>query len=80
MSNATLTNIKGFNAKDADLTITLNRSDLETIISGKATFDDLTKAGKVKLAGDAGVLKQLMSTQEKFDPRFEVLPGTKKAK
>jgi alkyl sulfatase BDS1-like metallo-beta-lactamase superfamily hydrolase len=80
MSNATLTNIKGFNAKDADLTITLNRSDLETIISGKATFDDLTKAGKAKLAGDAGVLKQLMSTQEKFDPRFEVLPGTKKAK
>lgn len=80
MSNSTLSNIKGFIAKDADLTITINRSDLETFISGRATFEQLTQNGKVQLTGNTAVLKQLMSTQEKFDPRFEILPGTKKAK
>ena len=80
MSNSTLTNIKGYAAKDADLTITVNRTELENIVLGKATFESLTKAGKVKLDGNAAVLKQLMSTQEKFDPRFEILPGTKKVK
>ncbi|MEJ2793258.1 alkyl sulfatase dimerization domain-containing protein [Iodobacter sp. LRB] len=80
MSNSTLSNIKGFTAKDADLTITINRSDLETFISGSATFEQLTQNGKVQLTGNTAVLKQLMSTQEKFDPRFEILPGTKKAK
>jgi alkyl sulfatase BDS1-like metallo-beta-lactamase superfamily hydrolase len=34
LSNATLTNIEGFQAKDADLTITINRSDLEKTMIG----------------------------------------------
>jgi alkyl sulfatase BDS1-like metallo-beta-lactamase superfamily hydrolase len=34
MSNATLTNIKGYTADDADLTITINRSDLEAVMMG----------------------------------------------
>ncbi|QLG88035.1 MBL fold metallo-hydrolase [Chitinibacter bivalviorum] len=78
MSNSTLTNIKGFTAPDADLTVTANRADLEMIMTGQATFESLAKAGKVKLSGNQAVLAQLMSTQEKFDPRFEILPGTKK--
>ena len=49
---ATLTNINGQQAKNADLTITMNRSDLETVMMGKATFDDQIKAGKAKLVGE----------------------------
>jgi len=40
MSNATLTNIKGFKAENPDLTVTINRSDLETVMMGRATFDE----------------------------------------
>ena len=29
------------------------------------------------MEGDAGILKQLASTMVDFDPRFEIVPGTK---
>ncbi|MGB8302138.1 MAG: alkyl sulfatase dimerization domain-containing protein, partial [Azonexus sp.] len=41
LSNATLTNIKGEQAAKPDLTITLNRSDLNQVMMGASTFDDL---------------------------------------
>ena len=52
MSNSVLTNIKGVQAKKPDLTITINRTDLEQAMAGKVTFDDQIKAGKAKLVGD----------------------------
>jgi hypothetical protein len=30
--------------------------------------------------GDAGILKKLASTMVEFDPRFEIMPGTKARK
>ena len=33
--------------------------------------------GTAKLEGDAGILTQLASTMVDFDPRFEIMPGTK---
>jgi alkyl sulfatase BDS1-like metallo-beta-lactamase superfamily hydrolase len=77
MSNATLTHIAGYQAKDADLAITLNRADLEEIMLGKTNLEDLAKAGKAKLDGNAIVLKQLASAVEGYDPLFEIMPGTK---
>ena len=50
--NSTLTNIKGQQAKNPDLTITVNRTDLESLMGGKATFDDLIAVGKVNRHGD----------------------------
>jgi alkyl sulfatase BDS1-like metallo-beta-lactamase superfamily hydrolase len=41
LSNATLTNIQGYAAEDADLTLTLNRSDLERVMGGVATLEAL---------------------------------------
>lgn len=41
LSNSTLTNLKGFTAKNADLTLTLNRSDLNLAMMGIKTFEDL---------------------------------------
>ena len=79
MSNSTLTNIKGFQAKDADLTITAPRSALEAVYARQSSFDELVKRGQIKLEGKVDVLQQLQSTQVKFDPRFEILPGTKAA-
>lgn len=77
LSNSTLTNIKGQQAENPDLTITVNRTDLETVMGGKATFDDLIKAGKAKLDGDRKPLALIRSALVRFAPDFELVPGTK---
>ncbi|MGE5754317.1 MAG: alkyl/aryl-sulfatase [Planctomycetaceae bacterium] len=77
LENATLTNIKGFLADKPDLTITINRSDLEETMMGAKTLEAQIADGTAKLKGDAGVLKELASTMVDFDPRFEIMPGTK---
>ena len=79
MSNGALTNIKDFLADDADLTITINRSDLETVMMGAARFDDQIKNGKAILKGNRDVYEQLKSTLIQFELGFEIMPGTKKA-
>jgi alkyl sulfatase BDS1-like metallo-beta-lactamase superfamily hydrolase len=79
LENATLTNIKGFQASKPDLTLTINRSDLELTMKGAKTFEAQIADGTAKIQGDANVLKQLASTMVEFDPRFEIMPGTKAA-
>jgi alkyl sulfatase BDS1-like metallo-beta-lactamase superfamily hydrolase len=80
MSNSTLTNIKGQQAKNPDLTITVNRSDLEMVMGGKATFDSLIAAGKAKFEGNRKPFDQLRSILVRFTPDFEMMPGTKPTK
>jgi alkyl sulfatase BDS1-like metallo-beta-lactamase superfamily hydrolase len=77
MENATLTNIAGFLATKPDLTLTINRSELEQTMMGAKTLEAQIADGTAKLEGDAGILKQLASTMVDFDPRFEIMPGTK---
>jgi alkyl sulfatase BDS1-like metallo-beta-lactamase superfamily hydrolase len=77
MENATLTNIAGFLAQDPTLTLTINRSDLELTMMGAKSLEAQIADGTAKAEGDLGVLAQLASTMVDFDPRFEVLPGTK---
>lgn len=80
LSNSTLSNLKGFTAKNADLTLTLNRADLNLAMMGVKTFEDLLKEGKAKVEGNVQILGQLVGLLDEFDPRFEILPGTKKDK
>jgi alkyl sulfatase BDS1-like metallo-beta-lactamase superfamily hydrolase len=77
LENATLTNIKGFLADKPSLTLTINRSDLEQTMVGAKTLEAQIADGTAKVDGDASVLKQLASTMVDFDPRFEIMPGTK---
>jgi alkyl sulfatase BDS1-like metallo-beta-lactamase superfamily hydrolase len=76
LSNATLTNIKGFQAKDADLTITIDRADLEQTMMGAVSFDDQITSGKAKLVGDRSAFDKLKPMLVQFDMGFEILPGT----
>jgi len=76
LSNATLTNIEGFQAKDADLTITIKRSDLEKTMMGADSFDEQIKSGKAKLKGNREVYEQLKTMLVHFDVGFEIMPGT----
>src|SRR5271166_6580501 len=80
LENATLTNIKGFLADKPDLTITINRTDLEQTMMGAKTLESQIKEGTAKVKGDTGVLQKLASTMIDFDPRFEIMPGTKTKK
>ena len=77
MENSTLTNLPGFLAKKPDLTLTINRSDLEQAMTGAKTLKAQLADGTAKAEGNLEVLKQLASTMVDFDPRFEIMPGTK---
>ncbi len=77
LENATLTNIEGYLADDPDLTITINRSDLEQTMMGAKTMEAQIADGTAKIEGGASILKKLAPTMVDFDPRFEIMPGTK---
>jgi alkyl sulfatase BDS1-like metallo-beta-lactamase superfamily hydrolase len=76
MSNGTLTNIVDFTAPDADATLTINRSDLLPVMMQQTTLAKQLQQGKAQLTGDALSLARLASTLVKFDPLFEIMPGT----
>jgi len=76
LSNATLTNIKGFQADDADLSVTINRADLEKTMMGAVSFDEQIKTGKAKLKGNREVYEKLKTILVHFDLGFEIMPGT----
>ena len=76
LSNETLTNIAGFQADDADLSITIDRADLELVMRGEKTLAAQIDDGTAKIAGDRGVLDQLRSMLVTFELGFEILPGT----
>lgn len=77
LSNSTLTSIKGQQAENADLTITLDRSSLEGVMARKTSFDQLVKDGKARFEGNHQPFKRLMAAMTPFTPDFELLPGTK---
>jgi alkyl sulfatase BDS1-like metallo-beta-lactamase superfamily hydrolase len=77
LENATLTNIQGFQAEKPDLTLTINRADLELTMMGAKKLEDQLKDGTAKAEGDVSILGKLAATMVEFDPRFEVMPGTK---
>ena len=76
LSNATLTNIPGFVADDADLTVTIDRSDLETVMMGVKTLRAQIADGTARAEGDEEILARLAETLAVFTPTFEMLPGT----
>jgi alkyl sulfatase BDS1-like metallo-beta-lactamase superfamily hydrolase len=77
LENATLTNIQGFQAEKPDLTLTVNRSDLELAMMGVKSIEEQIKDGTAKFEGDVSILAKLAATMVEFDPRFEIMPGTK---
>ncbi len=80
LRNATLTNVEGFQSDTPDLTLTINRSDLELTMAGEKTLDEQLADGTATLDGDATMLGVLAQAMVDFDPFFEVLPGTRDPK
>lgn len=77
LANATLTNIQGHQAKRADLTLKINRADLELTMMGVKSLEEQIAEGKATFEGDISLLSKLAATMVDFDPRFEIMPGTK---
>lgn len=76
MSNATLTHIVDQTAENADLSISLNRADLEKVMTGEARLVDLLADGTASSEGDVEIVAQLAATLDQFDLGFELMPGT----
>ena len=77
LSNATFTNVEGFLNEEPDLTITINRSDLENIMMGQKSFAASIEDGTAKTEGNVDILAQLAATLVTFEMGFEIMPGTK---
>jgi alkyl sulfatase BDS1-like metallo-beta-lactamase superfamily hydrolase len=76
LSNATLTNIEGVQAPKPDLTLTVNRADLNRVMMGVATFDQLAQEGKARFDGDRTAIYKLRDLLVTFTPDFEFIPGS----
>jgi hypothetical protein len=55
----------------------VNRSDLEQVMGGETTLEALLGSGAATAVGDVSILGQLAGLMVEFDPRFEIMPGTK---
>lgn len=76
LSNGTLTNLEGFLAEDPDLTITIDRADLEQAMTGAVPLLKQVTAGTAVLEGDAAILSSLAAMLVHFELGFEIMPGT----
>lgn len=76
LSGGTLTNIEGFQAETPDVTVSIDREQLNEVIMGNTTLEELLQSGQGSIQGDAGVLAELSSVLVNFAPGFEILPGT----
>jgi len=76
LSNETLTNIEGYQLPNPDLTLTINRSDLEQVMMGRKTMMAMIEDGTARVEGDASILAKIGATMVDFDPRFPIMPGT----
>ena len=76
VSNGTLTSLQGFLAEQPDLTITINRSDLENAMIGVVPLAQQVADGTAVLEGDPSPLMVLAGALTEFDPDFAIMPGT----
>ena len=74
--NETMTNVEGFLHENPDLTITIDRPDLENIMLGKKTFVASIEDGSAKAEGNVDAINQIATTLTTFEIGFEVFPGT----
>lgn len=76
LSNGALTSLQGFTAEHPDLTLTINRSDLEEAMIGTTPLMQQIESGTAVLTGDASILATLAAALTQFEPNFAIMPGT----
>ncbi len=76
LSNATFTNVEGFLHDDPDLSITIDRVDLEQIMMGLKSFRASIEDGTAQAEGNIDILAEIAERLVNFEIGFEILPGT----
>ena len=72
LENSALTYVKGKQAANADVTVTLARETLDAVALQRTTIPDATKAGLIEIDGDPRRLDELLSMLDVFRVMFEV--------
>jgi len=73
LENSALTYIAGAQAEKADASFTLARATLDEVIARQVTFPEAVAASKVKFAGNAMRLGELMGLMDEFPRMFEIV-------
>lgn len=73
LANSVLNHKKGRLADPADATVALNRSVVDTIITGKATFLGRIIAGDIHVEGSLLKFREMMSCLDEYDPWFNIV-------
>jgi alkyl sulfatase BDS1-like metallo-beta-lactamase superfamily hydrolase len=60
-------------AEDADATIRLSRSAVDSIILGRADFDTAVANGNIVIDGDAAAVKRFFANLDEFDNMFNIV-------
>jgi len=76
LSNATLTTRAGFSSPQPDLTLTVDRSVFEEVLTGQSTDMGLVADGRATLEGDPSHFEVFYGALAEFDLLFELIPGT----
>lgn len=73
IKNGVLNYFVNKNKDAADLSITINRKDLDSLIIGKTTIDDLIKSNTLSIKGEKGSFQKFLSLFDKFNPWFNLV-------
>ena len=76
LSNRTLTSLQGFLSSTPDLTLTINRTDLEKTMIGVVPLQQQVASGAAVLEGDPTILLTLAGVLTQFEPTFAIMPGS----
>lgn len=76
LSNGALTTLEGATAPEPDVSVTIDRADLELAMTGEASLASLLAGERAGVEGDGSVLARLGEMLVDFPLGFEVLPGT----
>ncbi len=73
LKNSHLNNIAGIQSESADLTVTMNRSDLMLLLMKQVAFKDLMESGKLRMEGQGVLFGQLLSMLDQFEFWFNIV-------
>jgi alkyl sulfatase BDS1-like metallo-beta-lactamase superfamily hydrolase len=76
LSAGTLSVLAGYQHPQPDVSISIDRRDLETVIVGQSSLGAALTAGRGTVTGNSAVLDRLTAALVDFDPAFPLLPGT----
>jgi len=74
MSNGNLNNGIVNEKHNADMTLSINKTDVTKILLGQVTLEQLLQSKKATVKGDMSVLAKLKAASSEFNATFEIVP------